>query len=790
MTALFIDSALRTLALALAAWAGLRIFRIRNVLAEKAAWTVVLAAALLMPLLLPVAARWPAATLVLPAIASHPAARVEESAPAAAFTPADAQPAAAAIDQLSASGAADRFPAPSISQSDLGASPTQPEAPQAPQSRVNSLAEMALLLYLVVAAALLFRLLYGLAAAFGIWRAAEPIPSSEAAWAEELHLRCSRSVFSPVTIGSAVVLPADYADWDEEKLRIVLAHERSHIRQGDFYLQMLAGMYAALVWFSPLGWWLRARLSDLGEAISDRSGLEAAASHSSYAQVLLEFAAAPRPTLIGVAMARSSSLARRIERLLNPSAFRQSFAGGRRAFLAAVLVPAALFAVTTLVRVQAATQAPQASAQTQKPITGQAHPDAAEPTVTPNAVQLPPQQEPAPAPQPSAAPPARPAPLAKPAQHIEVPPIHVHVPAIHVNVPEEHIDVPGVHVDIPAQHIDVPATHVDVPAIHVNVPAQHIEIPAIHIDVPASGAEKTSGYQYSYGSNGQLMAMLSGMEKVFEPAGFHAALIQPVRTGGTEATFDRTLQFSGKLDLRVINAAGDIHIRRGPANQVVIHAQVHSQYASDADAVRAIAAKPPIEQNGSMVRVGGGQYMQGVNHISIDYEIEAPADAGLEAMSASGNIVDEGVGQGAKLETGSGNITATGLQGGFKTESGSGNIAVENTGQGDAKAETGSGDIVVHGVNGALKAETGSGNIQVAGTPSAAWKLETGSGNVDFSPGSAPLTLDASTGGGTISSDRAMASAVSSDRHRLHAELNGGGPAVRIETGSGHIEIH
>ena len=44
---------------------------------------------------------------------------------------------------------------------------------------------------------------------------------------------------------------ADYDEWDQEKLRIVLAHERSRVRQGDFYIQALAGFYVALFWFSP-----------------------------------------------------------------------------------------------------------------------------------------------------------------------------------------------------------------------------------------------------------------------------------------------------------------------------------------------------------------------------------------------------------------------------------------------------------------------------------------------------------------------------------------------------------
>ena len=176
-----------------------------------------------------------------------------------------------------------------------------------------------------------------------------------------LPLRASTRVSSPLTIGSAILLPADYDTWDKEKIRIVLAHEHSHVRQGDFYLQLLAGLYTALVWFSPLGWWLKRELADLAEAISDRAGIEQARSRTSYAQILLEFAAAPRPTALGVAMARSGSLARRIERLLNDHTFRQSFAGGRRALFAVVLVPLTLFAATAMVRVQAATQSAPAA---------------------------------------------------------------------------------------------------------------------------------------------------------------------------------------------------------------------------------------------------------------------------------------------------------------------------------------------------------------------------------------------------------------------------------------------
>jgi hypothetical protein len=178
-------------------------------------------------------------------------------------------------------------------------------------------------------------------------------------------------------VGSAVVLPADYDEWDAEKLRIVLAHERSHVRQGDFYLQALAGLYAAIFWFSPLGWWLKRKLSDLSETISDRAGLEEAASHASYAQILLEFAAMPRRTQVGVAMAHSGRISQRIERLLNESSFRQAFAGGRaRLWAALLMVPAVLFAAAALIRVEAARTLQQPVTE-QGPVIYQSHPEIA-----------------------------------------------------------------------------------------------------------------------------------------------------------------------------------------------------------------------------------------------------------------------------------------------------------------------------------------------------------------------------------------------------------------------------
>lgn len=371
------EAALRAFFAACVLWAGLRLLRVKNVRAQKAAWSVVLIAGLAMPLLmlghwfpawaevrLP-AAWWsrvstPAQT---PANFAHSVASpIQGSAAPPQLNPVttDSNGAPdAPVSEFEASfeasphSAAARAP---ISPQPAAA-PVQPTPQKARRAPLDLLAA-AWLVYLAVGASLLLRWLIGFTSSIRMWLHATPVEAArECGMDGVLATRSSSRISSPVNIGSGIILPADYPEWGTEKLRAVLAHERSHIRQRDFYLQLLAGFYAALTWFSPLGWWLKRKLSELSEAISDRAGLEESASRSAYAQLLLEFAALPRPTFTGVAMAHSTNLSHRIDRLLNESSFRQAFSGSRRALVAGLIVPAALVLGASLVRVQAATPA-------------------------------------------------------------------------------------------------------------------------------------------------------------------------------------------------------------------------------------------------------------------------------------------------------------------------------------------------------------------------------------------------------------------------------------------------
>jgi hypothetical protein len=255
-----------------------------------------------------------------------------------------------------------------------------------------------------------------------------------------------------------------------------------------------------------------------------------------------------------------------------------------------------------------------------------------------------------------------------------------------------------------------------------------------------------------------------------------------------EATFDRTLSVNGHVQLDVGTGSGNIHLTQGSRSQVKIHGRVKSNWGGSEERVQEIAKNPPIEQTGNIIRVG--KTHENYHNISIDYDIEAPADAYLEASSGSGNVTDDGVGQSAKLQSGSGNIHATGLKGSFNVGTGSGNIYAEQSASGDVKAETGSGNIELKNLHGALHAQTGSGDIKATGSPTSDWKLGTGSGSIEIWAGSTGFTLDASTGSGSIHTDKEMSVQGSFDKHHIVGKVAGGGPTLRAETGSGDIRIH
>jgi hypothetical protein len=297
-------------------------------------------------------------------------------------------------------------------------------------------------------------------------------------------------------------------------------------------------------------------------------------------------------------------------------------------------------------------------------------------------------------------------------------------------------------------------------------------------------------------------------------AGILVALLMylPVAAMAAEKSFDRTLNVNGPVTLHVSTGSGYIHVSPGSDSQVHIVGHVKSGGNSwfgggSDDAVSRVVSNPPINQAGNIIRVGEGSE-DFMRHVSIDYEITTPANTMLAAESGSGDlqlsnlngtvqahtgsgsIRADKLGAGSKLETGSGGIEATNLMGSTTLQTGSGDVRAQLGSAGDVVAGTGSGSIKLSDVHGAVKAETGSGTLEISGQPTSPWKLETGSGDISLQVGSsARFTLDAQTGSGSVKTDLPLTMRGSLDKHHVNGTVNGGGPTIKAETGSGDIRI-
>ena len=283
------------------------------------------------------------------------------------------------------------------------------------------------------------------------------------------------------------------------------------------------------------------------------------------------------------------------------------------------------------------------------------------------------------------------------------------------------------------------------------------------------------------------------MQQHWKALAITALLLMPIAAFAAEDTFDKNLNVNGAVSLKVNTGSGYIHVTAGSDNQVRVIGHVHagkwgwSNGGSPEERVKQVVANPPVEQTGNIITIG--RHTDQIKNVSIDYDITAPKGIALEANSGSGDIRIVDLSGPARANTGSGSIDASGLKDRVSLEAGSGDIRAEMLSSTEVKAQTGSGNIRLRNVGGSLWADAGSGDIEVQGTPGSSWKLETGSGSVTLNTGTAGYKLDASTGSGSVHSDPPISMHGSLEHHHVMGDIHGGGPTVRVETGSGDIRI-
>ena len=280
---LLLQSALRALLLGAAVWSLLRLLKLRDARSETAAWTLVLTAALAMPLLTPLLERWLPATALLP-------------------TPAPVL----------------RITAPTDAPSHGLMAPAVP---------------LLWALYAAGVMLMLARLATGLILSHRLYRRTMPLAGG---------LRIGAAVRSPMVFGRCILLPLEWQDWPQDRQAAVLAHEQRHIARGDFFLQLAASLYRAFFWFSPFAWWLQRQLSALAERDSDAAAVRRMGDRAGYAELLVEAAQRAQGLPALVAMAKGSDIAWRVECILAGNDNEHAPGVARRALGAVILLAASL----------------------------------------------------------------------------------------------------------------------------------------------------------------------------------------------------------------------------------------------------------------------------------------------------------------------------------------------------------------------------------------------------------------------------------------------------------------
>jgi tetratricopeptide (TPR) repeat protein len=305
-----LEISLRALAAAAAVALVLRLVRMRAAAVLHSAWSAVLFAMLLMPVL-------PSIVPALPVPASAGgllggASRTEPSPGVAGYSTRalDVSNAVLSAPIGESIRLADRLPA-----SATGAGASRPWLPP-----------VFLSVYAAGVLWLVARLLSGWSLAAAMIRRARrrgPIVGDVAGQVYE-----SSEVTVPMTVGAirpVIILPVTWKTWDSDTLAAILAHEAAHVRRHDASINFAAHLNRAIFWFHPLAWWLERKLAVTAEHACDEAAARAIGAPGRYAEILVEMADVVRRTRgrlawQAVGVNGVGLLDRRIDRLLRGDA--------------------------------------------------------------------------------------------------------------------------------------------------------------------------------------------------------------------------------------------------------------------------------------------------------------------------------------------------------------------------------------------------------------------------------------------------------------------------------------
>ena len=163
----------------------------------------------------------------------------------------------------------------------------------------------------------------------------------------------------------------------------------------------------------------------------------------------------------------------------------------------------------------------------------------------------------------------------------------------------------------------------------------------------------------------------------------------------------------------------------------------------------------------------------------------------VSADTSGGHITLRTITGDAKCDTSGGHIEVDGVTGSLVGDTSGGHISVAAVG-GDIKVETSGGSIEISGAQGRVEADTSGGHVEVSfakgNAKGGAIESSGGGITVRLDP-DVNLTIDASSGGGRVTTDIPIKIVGRAGGSSLHGTLGNGGETLTVYTSGGGVKI-
>jgi hypothetical protein len=281
-----------------------------------------------------------------------------------------------------------------------------------------------------------------------------------------------------------------------------------------------------------------------------------------------------------------------------------------------------------------------------------------------------------------------------------------------------------------------------------------------------------------------------------------AGSTQRTVTAGSEADLSKsfTVGHDGKLVMNVDRG----RIRVVGADQETVDVRVSRKVrrasGSDADGILA-SEKLALKQNGNEISIsaqeppsfrGGLGWPWARPGLEVNYEISVPCKFDLHLKTAGGGIKVATVQGGVHVRTVGGSLDFDDVDGNVDGQTQGGGIRAVRC-KGELVVKTAGGGITVESFAGPFVQGTtdgGSISADLAASPQSDCLLRTSGGSVTARiPVTAAVTLDAHTAGGTVKSELPVQTEGAANGSTLRGKINGGGPALKLGTGGGSINV-